>query len=287
MDSLDSNLNFLGLSESWLHHNSPSAALHVPGYNIFRRDRSEGRGGGVMMYIKDHINCHQICWPFDHNLECIGLNIVLSSEMSFVLIVVYRPPSSNDFYITFKKLLQACDFKTEVILLGDLNCNWLNKINRKPLKQITDSLDFTQLLEGPTRITTSSQTQIDLIFSNKPERIVKTLNFITGLSDHNLTLLSRKLTKKRFHYSNKFVEQFRITKNEINNFQRAVQQTKLTNIFTGINIEEGSKMFATKLQSLVKEFTRKVKGKKKTNALPWLNTEIFNLMKERDSALKR
>ena len=56
-----------------------------------------------------------------------------------MLIVVYRPHSSNnDFCITFKKLLKACDFKTEVILLGDLNCNWLDTTNRKPLKQITD-----------------------------------------------------------------------------------------------------------------------------------------------------
>lgn len=72
---------------------------------------------------------------------------MLSPEMSFMLIVIYRPPSSNnDFYTTFKKLLQACDFKKEVILLGDLNCNWLDKINRNALKQITDGLDFIQII---------------------------------------------------------------------------------------------------------------------------------------------
>ena len=124
----DSNLDFLCLSETWLHTNSPSAALQVPGYQSFRQDRSYGRGGGVMIYVKDHLNCHQICWPFNHDLECLGLKLMLSPEMSFVLIVVYRPPSSNnDFYTTFKKRLKACDFKTEVILLGDLNCNWLDK----------------------------------------------------------------------------------------------------------------------------------------------------------------
>lgn len=125
-------------------------------------------GGRVMIYIKEHIICHQICWPFVHDLEWIDLNIMLSSEMSFVLIVVYRPPSSNnDFYVTLEKLLQECYFKTEVILL-DLNCNLLNKTNRKSVKQITDSRDFTQLLGGPTRITASSP---DLILSNKPKRV--------------------------------------------------------------------------------------------------------------------
>jgi hypothetical protein len=65
-----------------------------------------------MIYIKDLINCHHVCWPFEQDLGCIGLNIMLSSEMSFVLIVVHRPPpSNNDFYLTFKKLLKACDFR--------------------------------------------------------------------------------------------------------------------------------------------------------------------------------
>ena len=133
-----------------------------------------------MIYIKEHFNCNQICWPFNDDIEGLGLNITLSPEMSFELIVVYRPPSSNnDFYATLKKRLKIFDPKTEVILLGDLNCNWLDKTNRRDLKQITDSLDFAQLTVGPTRITTSSQTQIDLIFSNKFERVVKTYNLLT------------------------------------------------------------------------------------------------------------
>lgn len=114
--------------------------------------------------------------------------------MSFVLVVQYRPPSSNNrFYKDLKNILKECDSGKEIILMGDFNINWEEKTNRKALKRITDNSDVTQLIEGPTRITTSSQTQIDLIFSNRPERVVKSFNFITGLSDHNLT---RKLSKK-------------------------------------------------------------------------------------------
>uniref|UniRef100_A0A3B3BYE4 Reverse transcriptase domain-containing protein n=1 Tax=Oryzias melastigma TaxID=30732 RepID=A0A3B3BYE4_ORYME len=35
----DSNIDFLCLSETWLHESSPTAILHVPGYNLFRKDR--------------------------------------------------------------------------------------------------------------------------------------------------------------------------------------------------------------------------------------------------------
>ena len=46
----------------------------------------EEEGGGVMIYIKEHIRCKQIEWSCDNELECIGLNVTLSSQMSFTLI---------------------------------------------------------------------------------------------------------------------------------------------------------------------------------------------------------
>ncbi len=50
---LDSNLDFLCLSETWLSQNAPLAALNIPGYNIYRKDREGSKkGGGVMVYIK-------------------------------------------------------------------------------------------------------------------------------------------------------------------------------------------------------------------------------------------
>lgn len=80
-------------------------------------------------------------------------------------------------------------------------------------------------MNGPTRVTSSSQTQIDLMFTNRPERIMKTYNLLTGISDHNITLLARKLTRKRFdsRVQTKCNSQ-RIPKNEMNNFENALRQ---------------------------------------------------------------
>lgn len=38
----------------------------------------------------------------------------------------------------------------------------------------------------------------DILFTNKPERIIKHYNVLTGLSDHNTIFFSRKLTKQCF-----------------------------------------------------------------------------------------
>ena len=113
--------------------------------------------------------------------------MILSPQMSFTLIVIYQPPSSNvSFYDQFKKVLCQCDFKKEVIVMGDLNLNWEDMSSRKKLKQITDSFNLTQIVKGPTRITNSTSTQIDLILTNRPERITKSYNVVTRLSDHNM-----------------------------------------------------------------------------------------------------
>lgn len=81
--------------------------------------------------------------------------------------------------------------------MGDFNINWEDNSSRKNLKCITDKSDLSQMITGPTRITNSTKIQIDLIVTNRPERMFISFNMITGLSDHNLTLVARQLTKKR------------------------------------------------------------------------------------------
>ncbi len=122
--------------------------------------------------------------------------------MAFSLICLYRKPSAKlEFYDQLKNLLHSVDFNKEVILMGDFNINWSDKGGRKKLKNITDYFNLTQLIEQPTRITNRSETKIDLLFTNRPERITKTYNLVTGLSDHNIILFSRKLKKHCFHSS--------------------------------------------------------------------------------------
>lgn len=126
--------------------------------------------------------------------------------MSFTVFAVYRPPAaSNDFFDCLNIILKQHD-KKEIILMGDFNLNWRDKKRRKKLKDIVKTFQMTQMICNPTRITKSSQTLIDLIFTNKPDRIKKTYNLITGLSDHNLTLASRKLTKARYRNQNSMRE---------------------------------------------------------------------------------
>ncbi len=87
-----SNIDFLGLTEMWLNSSSPEAAISLPGYNVFRRDRLQGKGGGVLLYVK---NTKQIIWPSEITIECVDINMTLSAEMSFAVLCPYRQPSAK------------------------------------------------------------------------------------------------------------------------------------------------------------------------------------------------
>lgn len=77
---------------------------------MFRRNRSDKQGGGVLVYVKDNINCKQIEWACDSDLECVGLKWTLLAQMSFTIIVIYRPPSTkNLFYEELNELNKECD----------------------------------------------------------------------------------------------------------------------------------------------------------------------------------
>lgn len=69
---LGSNLHYLCLSETWITATTPVSAFMIPGYKVYRRDRGKGKGGGVLIYVKDSIGSHQIDIP-DQTIECVGV----------------------------------------------------------------------------------------------------------------------------------------------------------------------------------------------------------------------
>ena len=53
-----------------------------------------GRGGGVLIFIKDSFNAKEIYPTADISTECLCINVTLSQNMQFHILVVYNPPSA-------------------------------------------------------------------------------------------------------------------------------------------------------------------------------------------------
>ncbi len=70
----ESNIDFLCISDTWLHKKISTSIIDIPGYTCFRRDRTVGRGGGVLIYIKDSFNAKDIFPIADVSTECLCIN---------------------------------------------------------------------------------------------------------------------------------------------------------------------------------------------------------------------
>lgn len=286
----DSNVDYLCLTETWLTSTTPPSVFNVPGYKVYRRDRIKGKGGGVLIYVKDTMQSEQINIPAS-NLECVGVKITLSPQMSFTVFAVYRPPAAtNDFFDYISDVLKQYA-GSEVILMGDFNLNWLDKSRRKKLNDIIKMFQMTQMISKPTRITKSSQTLLDLIFTNKPDRITKTYNLITGLSDHNLTLAARKLTKSRYRNQNTTKNNPNISfipKKDLALIGKEIKETRWTDISDNKSCEQASSDLMMAFKAIVLKYTKTRSKKQNTkHNLPWFDSHLWDIMKKRDTALKK
>ena len=81
--------------------------------------------------------------------------------------------------------------------MGDLNCDLSSKEldhNSTKFMNIVDLYSLHQVINEPTRITISSSTMIDLIFTNTVDEIVCSGVSHVGSSDHSLVYAFRKLS---------------------------------------------------------------------------------------------
>ena len=106
---------------------------------------------------------------------------------------------------SFENVLEVANAeKKEVIIMGDLNCNFSPGARcqgeTKKLKSILQSMNMTQVVKEPTGVTRESQTLIEIICSSQPQNITSVMIKVvkSALSDHDVTAFVRKLNSLKF-----------------------------------------------------------------------------------------
>ena len=122
------NIDILCICETWLYPGIRNEFINIPSYNLFREDI--GRGGGVCVYVKDHLKVKEIknCNERQEGVEQIWLSVQHRYLPSFIIGCLYRHPkaSADSFnYIldAFKNILLR---NKSIFMFGDFNDNLLN-----------------------------------------------------------------------------------------------------------------------------------------------------------------
>ena len=78
--------------------------------------------------------------------------------------------------------------------MGDINCDLLSESNANALLNVSDVYGLRQLITEPTRVTPSSSSLIDLIFTDQPDLVSFSGISHVGISDHSLVYAFRKVS---------------------------------------------------------------------------------------------
>ena len=191
-------IDIFGITETKLRDIHPTEYFAINGFHSpFRRDREENRGGGILVYVRECINCVRRKFLESTELEntSIWVEIRQPNSKSLLLRVLYRHPFSRACWKdAFEKNVEEAQFDDkEVLLLGDFNRDLKNDQIQREWINYTSSLGLTQLINTPTREFNNTQTIIDHIYSDNPQNIIWTTVPKVGLSDHYPIFCSRKI----------------------------------------------------------------------------------------------
>ena len=298
---MDSKSHVFFISETWLGKNFPSSLIDIPGYSLYRQDRSwsdDGintkRGGGLAMYIDKNVEhsgppvAHVDISTKDIELQCMVISLPLTRKI--IVANVYRPPQGDPK--SFGKSL--CDSiskimsgdSVEVYIMGDMNID-VSKNGSAASKDLTErlkSMGIKQLIKQHTRLTDNTQTTIDLIFTNS-EHIENSGVININISDHLATFVTRKKrkeTKKKVSFEGRSYRHY-----VVEGFQEELLGKDWVDFYNCVDPNKCWDILYREIISTLDTYCPLRKFHVKEVSQPWINGDALELIRDKDSALAR
>ena len=211
----NSEMDFLGISETWLNQSISNAELSIQGYNMFRGDRDGGLstrgGGGVLAFVKaardfEFMTKWTLCCE---DIEWIWFKMNSRATRPTYIGVFYCPPPGNveHFLNIFENKVVdiLSNGPVDIVVVGDINIDMKASrlTNSRKYKSTCHTLGLSQLITSPTHVTMDSATIIDHILTNREDLYPRSSQIDCGISDHHLILTAqkkRKIPRQHLHH---------------------------------------------------------------------------------------
>lgn len=218
------------------------------------------------------------------DLEMIVVHIKLPYSRPLLVGVVYRPPDCSTFYDTLLNYLDKLAIDdSDFYLLGDFNCNAAGRGNQF-FKRMKD-LGLTQLIKQPTRVSPTSSSTIDLIFTNCSHRVSNSGVLDLTISDHYLIYCNRTCRLPRQIPRMIKVRSFKHY--DSSQYMKNLQSHAWDSMYTAQTPDNAWNI----MKSFLEETTNKLAPSKtmriRGTQTPWLTREISSLIRSRNKAKKK
>ena len=281
------NIDILTLSETHLSSEIDDGEIAVPGYCLVRRDRNR-HGGGLATYIKNDINFvsrHDLN-QYD-NLEMTIIEIKPTKSKPFLVINWYRPPNSNvEVFNNFETVVSNIDaLNLHYFILGDMNCDTLcsrRSWQTTKLFDIMDSYNCKQLITQYTRVTATTSTAVDLIFTNCPDKCSSSGIIEISLSDHYMIycVIGKTSSVPQNYHKYKCNRDFKRFSPQ--SYISDIGDICWNSVYESKNPQSAYDTFISLLTEVIDKHAPMHKRRVKTKESPWMTKDILTSIRTRD-----
>ena len=193
------------LSEIHIQPTDEISVLNVMEYKFLTLQHKTDSGRVVGLYISNQ-HYFKCCKDLKNaNLEIIRIKIFHQKLKSFFVCTIYQPPEHlKHLHENFAKLfnmfsLAVRSFKG-LILLRDINVNYLVKDDQNKMKYAISSNGIEQLIKQPTRfdLTHKISMLIDIIGTNNESNFLYSHVIPLFIGDHDMVGCLHKINCKKF-----------------------------------------------------------------------------------------
>ncbi|KAI8516894.1 hypothetical protein Bbelb_054750 [Branchiostoma belcheri] len=261
------------VTETWFSTRMTSEVLNVEGYSLFSTSRTDQRGGGVAVYIREDIQARaipQVTVPPD--LECVWVRVrptrLPRQVSSIVICATYIPPNSKHQDLLIEHLVTTTDMLRT--LYPDVGLVFAGDYNRLDYKPLLLAHRLQQVVNSPTR----GEATLDVVITNlKSYYNVPVVTNPIGNSDHNAVWWQPKVRPKT---PNK-------TKDVLSSRIRALDHN-WEEVLDETTVDGKTTAFYRTLHEAIDKFFPQKKARLHHKDKPWFTAALKNLIHKRQRA---
>ena len=255
----------------------PSENFKIENYVLLRKDRC-GRGGGVGLYVLEKLKPHIVeVIDFNNGIDQLWVKFKCK-KLTIVVGVVYRPPnvSCNELSCLYEVLPEIVQSSDVCICTGDFNIDCLcqSSVEYKNLNTLLSSFNLTQLIKVPTRITSDTETIIDLIIVNRTDLVLKSgvVDCTPIATDHEAVYCSINCSQPKKNHAYREFRNFSAV--DLNEFEKDLQSVSWHALYTNNNIDTKVSIFNNILINVFDKHCPSQKAKIGKPKPPWLTYNL-------------
>ena len=285
LHNIDINFDLIGLTESWLTDDHSEVTYISPEYKMVNVYRTNKRGGGVTLLIKESLKYKaitELCKCRDE-LESVFVELSpcnFNDKKPVVIGVIYRPPNMDigAFIEQMNAIMNHSAVQNKrCYIMGDFNINLLNCSTHNLTADFVDNMFanlYVPLINRPTRLCRTAATLIDNIFTNNISMgYAKSGILRTDISDHlpifHVTRCKKSMSKKAY------VKKPVINECTLSNLLYELNNTNWDRILQCDDVNEGFTQFSVTMQeSYDKNIPQRI-CKPKSKDKPWISKGLL------------